>query len=268
MTKLRAVLLLVVASGLGVFIAVKGQAAPPGDKAPAASPSKKGIDPEADRLLHQMSDYLAGLKSFTVRSTAADEVVMKGGQKIQVLSASDVSVERPNRMRSEQIGAKNGMAFYYDGKQMTLSCKANDTYASAPAPATIDEAIDEARKKFHIEAPGADLLYADPYSILTEQVKSGKVIDKETVDGVTTNHLAFEGEDVDWQIWIRESTSPLPLRFVITSKKEKGAPQFIVQLTNWQPGAKMSADTFAFEAPQGMTRVQSLPKAAECAPGR
>jgi hypothetical protein len=225
-----------------------------------ASPAgSKKIDPQADQMLRRMTDYLASLPSFKVRSSATDEVVTTAGQKIQIESESDVSVARPNRLRSEQVGAKNGLAFWYDGRTMTLECKSNGTYATLPAPPTIDETIDKARKQFQIEAPGADLLYSRPYDILTEQVTGGKFMGRETVDGQPANHLAFRGEEVDWQIWIADSAQPLPVRFEITSKTVKGSPEFSVRLTNWQPQARIPASTFEFQPPAGTTKVASFP---------
>src|SRR5579863_5605560 len=166
-----------------------------------------------------MTDYLASLQSFTVQSSSLDEVVLKTGQKIQIANESLVSVKRPNRLRSEQVGAAgNGMAFWYDGKTMSLYCAASHTYGIAPAPPALDAMIDAARKRFQIEAPGADLLFSHPYEILTEQVTGGRMIGRETIDGVAANHLAFVGEDVDWQVWIQDGPRPLPLRFVITTK--------------------------------------------------
>lgn len=235
--------------------------------AAAAAPpqSRKSIDPKAEQTLRQMADFMAGLKSFKVQSSAIDEVVLTSGQKIQLASESRVAVERPNRLLSEQLGSASGLAFYYDGKTMTLACKANNSYATAPAPTTLDATIDKARKQFQIEAPGADLLYSRPYEILTEQVTGGKFIGREIIDGVATNHLAFEGEEVDWQIWIQEGSQPLPLRFVIVSKTVKGQPEFAVQLTNWDTQANLDDSTFAFQPPAGAKPVQAL---ASCGPVR
>jgi len=226
----------------------------------------KGIDPDADRLLRGMTDYLAGLKSFQVDSTAIDEVVTKAGQKLQIASESQVSVQRPNRLRSEQVGARNGMGFFYDGKTMTLTCKANGTYATLPAPSTLDATIDKARKDFQIEAPGADLLFSRPYDILTEQVKSGQFIGRETMDGGPVNHLAFVGDEVDWQIWIKDGPEPLPVRFTITTKVTKGEPEFSVHLSQWKTSTAIPASTFQFQAPAGATRAQTFPRT--CAPGQ
>ena len=228
----------------------------------AAPPSAKAVDPEADRTLRQMTDYLAGLRSFKVQSSSIDEVVTKTGRKIQLAAESVVSVMRPNKLMSDQIGAEKGLEFWYDGKTMALYCKANNTYSRQPAPATIDETIDLTRKQYKIEAPGADLLFSHPYDILTEQVKTGMFIGKETVEGVAANHLAFEGDEVDWQIWIQDGSQPVPLRLVITTKSMKEQPQFTVQLSNWDTQAKLDESIFQFKPPPGATSVATFP--TEC----
>jgi hypothetical protein len=231
----------------------------------ASAPAKKAVDPEADRLLRQMTDYLASLQSFTVQNFAVDEKTLTTGEKIQVTSDSDIAVQRPNRLRSTQRGQGDGLGFWYDGKAMTVACKANNSYETVAAPANIDSAIDKMRETFKIDAPGADLLYSRPYEILTEQVVGGRVVGRETVQGVPANHLAFEGEDVDFQIWIKDGSDPLPLRFVITTKTVKERPQFTVQLSNWNVQPKLSDPEFAFPAPEGARSVKSI--AGSCLPG-
>jgi hypothetical protein len=233
---------------------------------PAPPQREKGVSPDADGMLRRMTDYLASLQSFTVQSSSVDEVVLKTGQKIQFANDSLVSVKRPNRLRSEQVGSVNGMAFWYDGKTMSLYCRATNTYGTAPAPPTLDATIDAARKQFQIEAPGADLLFSHPYEILTEQVTGGQVIGRETIDGVAANHLAFVGEDVDWQVWIQDGPRPLPLRFVIVTKTMKEQPEFTVRLSHWEPQATLADGAFAFQPPPGSKRVDSLPTTCAASP--
>ncbi|HMF43918.1 MAG TPA: DUF2092 domain-containing protein [Polyangia bacterium] len=228
--------------------------------------ARKGIDPDADRILRQMTDYLAGLQSFQVDSAALDEVVTKAGQKVQLASESQVSVQRPNRLRSEQVGTRNGMGFWYDGKTMTLACKANGTYGTLPAPATLDATIDKARKDFQIDAPGADLIFSRPYAVLTEQITGGQFIGRETMDGGPVNHIALVGDEVDLQLWIKDGPEPLPVRYSITTKVTKGEPEFSVHLTQWKTNPTIPASTFQFKAPAGATRAQSFPRT--CSPGQ
>lgn len=267
MTKLRRAFPLVAIPALVALPAVVRPAESPSDAAApsAEKPEKaeKAIDPAAEKLLRAMTDYLSGLRTFAVRSASVDEVVLKSGEKLQLLGDSRVSVARPNRLRSEQVGPGGGMAFWYDGHAMTLYCKATNTYGTVPAPPTLDATIDEARKKYEVEAPGADLLYSHPYEILTEQVTGGQFVGRETIDGVAANHLAFTGEEVDWQIWIQDGPTPLPLRYTITTKTMKEEPEFTAALSHWEPHAAIADATFAFKPPAGAKRVDSLPTSCQ-----
>jgi hypothetical protein len=148
---------------------------------------------------------------------------------------------------------------------MTLACGANDSYQTTPAPPTLDVAIEKTRKQFDIDAPGADLLYSRPYDILTEQVVSGRFIGRETIDGVQANHLAFQGEEVDVQVWIKDGPQPLPRRYVITTKDVRGHPEFAVQLSDWNTQPRLPSSTFEFRASAGAKRAQSI--AASCGGG-
>jgi hypothetical protein len=145
---------------------------------------------------------------------------------------------------------------------MTLACKESNTYETVEAAPTLDATIDKMRKDFKIDAPGADLLYSKPYEILMEQVVGGRFVGRETIDGVAANHLAFRGEQVDFQLWIEDGPRPVPLRFVITTKTVKGNPEFSVQLSNWNTQPKLSDALFAFHAPAGAKPDKSV--AAAC----
>jgi hypothetical protein len=255
-------------------VAVAADAAAQPSKAPAKGKqeqgaqqqkAERGVDPDAARLLKQMTDYLSGLDRFSVESASVDEVVTTAGQKIQVISDSRVAVARPNKIRSERAG-QNAAKFTDDGKSMSLLCVDGNTYATIPAPPTIDATIDKLRKDYGADAPGADLLYSHPYDILMEQVKQGQVIGNETLLGVSTHHLAFQGDDVDWQVWIKDGPEPLPVRYVITSKTVKAQPQFTVQMTQWAPHAKIDDASFAFTPPAGAKKLGDFPK--DCGKGK
>jgi hypothetical protein len=75
---------------------------------------------------------------------------------------------------------------------------------------------------------------------------------------VLCNHLAFRTETVDWQIWIKDGAEPLPMKYVITSKRIAMAPQYSVVLSNWNTKPVIAANRFQFVAPQGVKRLQGL----------
>ena len=83
-----------------------------------AQPS--GMQPEAEKLLRRMSDYLKGPQKFTVRTENTIEAVLTSGQKLQFASPAMASVWRPNRLRADRKGDVLNQEFFYDGKNLTL----------------------------------------------------------------------------------------------------------------------------------------------------
>ncbi|MES1210442.1 MAG: DUF2092 domain-containing protein, partial [Pseudomonadota bacterium] len=157
-----------------------------------------------------------------------------------------------------------GLGIWYDGAHMSVACKSSDTFQTLAAPPVLDAAIDQMRKQFDIDAPGADLLYTRPYDILMEQVVSGRFIGRETIAGLPVNHVAFRGEQIDWQMWIKDGPQPLPLRYVITTKDAPGHPAFAVEMSDWNTQPILPPATFEFQPPATSKPATSVAQA--CAP--
>src|SRR5262245_18928773 len=142
---------------------------------------KEKVDAKADELLRKMSSDLANAQTFQVDASHVHEVVTKAGDKIQVLAQARITVQRPDKLRSDRTGAIADLSMYYDGKNVSIFGKKTKLYATAKAPGTIDEMIDFARDELGLEAPGADLLYSDVYTGLMEDVISGTYLGTEPV---------------------------------------------------------------------------------------
>ena len=241
-----------VAIAIATASSARADAPAPGTGAP------RSVDPKADALLRSMSAQLARMKTFVVETNHSTEVVTKDGQKVELLGDSKVTVERPNKLRSERAGADRDVIMYYDGKTISLYGKRANLYATTAAPNTIDKAIDFARDRLDLEAPAADLLYADAYQALMDDVVSGTYVDKEQIGDRMCHHLAYRGNETDWQIWIEDGPRPLPCRFEITSKNEPGQPEFVVTINHWTVDPALPADTFVFNPPRGASRIDFM----------
>jgi hypothetical protein len=242
----RAVLLLV-----AVGAPALGQAAPP----PGPKAAQPAIDPQADQELRRMTNYLPMVDSFKMTATAVDEMVTTTGEKLQSVTKSQIAIKRPNRMRTDRVGPTADVTLRYDGRQFSVYGKRTGMYAIAPAPPTLDRAIDVARDRYRLDAPGADLLFSKPYEVLMDGVTSGMYVGLEPIDNMLCHHLAFRAKEVDWQIWIQDGPEPLPRRYVITSKTEPGSPQFAVDLDQWEPNAPLAEQLFEFTPPAGARRI-------------
>jgi hypothetical protein len=224
-----------------------------------------GIEPQAEKLLRRMSDYLASRQQFTAKAESTLEVVLTSGQKLQFGSPATASVWRPNRLRADRKGDIVNQEFYYDGKTLTLYNPKENLYAATAAPPTLDETLDFAREKLDVIAPGAEFLYGNAAERMLKETTSGFVVGPSVVAGVKCTHLAFRGPEVDWQIWIEDGDKPLPRKFILTSKKVAGEPQFTVLVRSWDLTPKLTNREFTFVPPKGAKKIEFLQLTADAA---
>ena len=213
------------------------------------------IEPRATDLFKKMSDYLGGTKAFSVRASFRQEVVLVTGQKLEYESWSQVSVRRPDRLRTSRHGVLENIEFYYDGKTATLFRKEANFYAVEPVPPTVDGMFDAMRARVDIDIPGSDLIYGDAYAGMMENVTDAMYVGLEDIGGSRAHHLAFRDSDVDWQVWIQDGEKPLPVKYVITTKWTTGAPALAVALTDWDLAPRLDDATFAFVPPPGALKI-------------
>jgi hypothetical protein len=183
------------------------------------------------------------------------EVVTRQGQKIQSIAESTVWVQRPNKLRADRMGPLGGATVYYDGSKLSVYGKRDNLYATTRAPDDLDGTLDFAREQLGLEAPGADLLYSNPYAVLMEDAVSGKYLGIEPVGNRMCHHLAYRGNQTDWQLWVEDGPRALPCRFVIVSKRATGQPEYTVATSDWTPAPGFSPETFTFSPPPDAGKI-------------
>jgi len=222
---------------------------------PANIPTARADEAQAKGLLKAMSDYLAAQKAISFNYDTNLELVSAQQQKVGLASSGTLILNRPDKLRATRTGGFSNIEMVFDGKTLTLIGKNANQYAQIEAPNTIDELVDVLRDKYHRPIPAADLLMADPYKELMPLVTDVKDLGSGVIHGVECDHLAFRTEEVDWQIWIAQGSRPYPCRYVITSKKVPGWPQYTLDITAWKSGADVASDSFKSDVPAGAKRL-------------
>ena len=128
-------------------------------------------------------------------------------------------------------------------------------YAQVEVPGTIDQLVDVLREKYHRPVPAADLLMSDPYKELMPLVTDSKDLGSGVIYGIECDHLAFRTKEVDWQIWIAQGARPYPCRYVITSTKVTGWPQYTLDIWAWKTGTEVASDSFNLVIPAGAKQL-------------
>ena len=211
---------------------------------------------QAKSLFKSMSDYLAAQKAISFAFDSTLEVVTDQQQKLGLASSGTLTLNRPDKLHATRTGGFANVEMVYDGKTLTMLGKNANVFAKAEEPGTIDQLVDILRDKYKRPVPAADLLMTDPYKELMPLVVEAKDLGSGVIRGVECDHLAFRTEEVDWQIWIAQGDRPYPCRYVITSPKVKGSPQYTIDVRDWKAGDEVASDGFSLTIPQGAKELK------------
>lgn len=226
--------------------------------ATTAGAQPAGIDPDATLLLRRSMEYLGGLQRFSVESDNSLEVILTSGQKLEFDTAAKTTVRRPDRLRAERMGERDRQVLYYDGTSLTVSLPATRHYATAPAPKSLDGALDFARENLNLVTPASDLLATNAYERLTQDLQSAFIVGPSVVAGERATQIAFRGPEVDFQVWVKDGAQPLPLKYVITTKTMSSMPAFSVTLRKWNLEPKVPDSLFKYTASADSQEIDML----------
>ena len=84
---------------------------------------------------------------------------------------SDVTLQRPDKLRVISPGDGPASEFYYDGKTMVAFMPAENLVAVAAAPPAIDAVLEAAYHSAAIYFPFADVMVADPYGDIAKSLE-------------------------------------------------------------------------------------------------
>jgi len=223
----------------------------------SVSAAARADEAQAKSLLKAMSDYLAAQRAISLDFDSTLEIVTKENQKVGLASSGSVTLDRPDKIRATRTGGFADVELIFDGKTLTLLGKHKNVYAQVETPGSIDHLVDELRDKYHRPLPAADLLMSNPYGELMPQVIDTKDLGSGVIRGVECDHLAFRTDEVDWQIWIAQGDRPYPCRYVITSSKVAGSPQYSIDVRNWKTGAEVASVAWTVAIPAGARELKA-----------
>lgn len=217
---------------------------------PAAAPP--ALEPAAWAAVEAMGAYLRTLKSFDVTAEGTTEEVLGTGQKLSFPGKLSYAVAVPDKLFLETVSDRAHRRFFYDGKTITIEVPRVKLYTDAPLPGTITTLFSAASAKYDIEFPLQDLfLFGTPEAV---RPTSGFVAGSATIGTTRATHYAFRQPGVDWQIWIADGPTPVPVKIVMTSTIDAARPQYAGVL-NWTVNPVHTADQFTFAKPAGTGRI-------------
>ena len=122
-----------------------------------------GLEPKAIEILKAASSRLAAARTMSFTAVVSYESPSRLGTPLVYTTKSEVTLQRPDKLRVITPGDGPASEFYYDGKKMMAFAPAENLVAVAEAPPTIDAALKAAYDSAAIYFPFTDVIVADPY---------------------------------------------------------------------------------------------------------
>ena len=251
---------LFLAASLPVFSADAQPASKAASK-PAKGPAKNVaasapvLEPKAIDILKAACARLAAARTMSFTAVASYESPSKLGPALIYTTKSEVTLQRPDKLRVITLGDGPASEFYYDGKAMMAFAPAENLVAVSDAPPTVDGALKKAFDSAAIYFPFTDVLVADPWIALADGMKLAFYIGQSNVvGGVKTDMIAFANDDVFMQIWIG-AEDKLPRMVRAQYRGDTLRLRHQVELSDWKLDATIPADVFASTKTASATRM-------------
>jgi len=230
-------------SGISYAAQQKVQKSPKAGKAAAPAAELK-LEPKAMDILKAACSRLASARSMSFTAVVTYENPSRLGPPLAYTTSSEVTLQRPDKLRVITAGDGPASEFYYDGKTMTAFAPAENLLAVADAPPTIDAALKAAYDAAAIYFPFTDLVVADPYKEIGEGLILAFYIGQSrVVGGVTTDMIAYANSDVFVQAWIGvEDRLPRMVRAIYRADPSRLRNQ--LEITSWRLDPAVPADAF------------------------
>ena len=241
---------LLLAASMGVVASASGQPAPAAAPAPAPQAGaplagEPALEPKAIDLLKASSSRLAAARSMAFTAMVSYENPSRLGPPLVYTTRSEVTLQRPDKLRVITPGDGPASEFYYDGKSVVAFAPAENLAAVAEAPPTIDAMLEAGYQYAAIYFPFTDVMVAHPYEDIAKGLELAFYIGQSRmVGGTTTDMVAYASHGVFVQLWIgAEDKLPRMARAVFRNDPLRLRHQ--VEFSSWKLGRAVPAGAFA-----------------------
>ncbi|HEY2050037.1 MAG TPA: DUF2092 domain-containing protein [Caulobacteraceae bacterium] len=228
-------------------------------QSPTVNPA---TDPKAVAILKASCTALSAAQTLSFTAVDTYQRAARNGQPLYYMVKSDVTLQRPNKLRVIKSGDGVPDEFYYDGKTVMAYVPSEDLVAVADAPATIDEMLTSAWDRAEIYFPFADVIVSNPCDVYDEGMKSAFYVGRSNVvGGVPTDVIAITLNHAQGEMWIGVDDH-LPRMIRTNYPNEPSHANYETDYSNWRLGAPVDASAFASDRAAAAKRIAFQPPSA------
>ena len=221
-------------------------------RAPIAQPP---IEQKAIDILKASSSRLASARTMKFTAVVFYESPSVPGVPLIYTTKSEVTLQRPDKLRVITPGDGPASEFYYNGKTVMAYSPAENLVAVAEAAPTIDAMLEQAYHYAATYFPFSDVIVSDPYKEIADGLTLAFYIGQSGVVGETlTDMVAYETHGAFVQIWIG-AEDKLPRMARAVYRNDPAQLRHGVMFSKWQMDSVIPADTFESQSAARAKRI-------------
>jgi hypothetical protein len=222
---------------------------------PPAPAISFAADQDAAELVRRSSVYLRSLPAFALDAEMAIDAFDEDDNVIREAHSLHYEFSAPNGLFVDWRSNGESRQLFFNGNTVSFFLPDSGAYVTLPEEGTAGYTLIAAAEQFGIVVP-----LPDPYLWTIDgdepdSIENVRMLGRETIDGVETDHIVLRQAEVDWEIWIDRGDNPLPRRILITSRDDPDQPQFAASL-RWNVAPRIARGRFTFLPPAGARRIE------------
>jgi hypothetical protein len=221
----------------------------------AACTSTPEAPPDADTVLHRMSDALSAAQRVSISARREADPDVRQGRDLPALTTINVQLARPDRIRVDLDGGADHRAMYSDGKTFTLQDVTKNIYSTVPLKSTLDDLDDQLDRVYGFVPPMFEFVTNNPYESIHARVNGvtslGEAADRA---GMRCYRVSATGELADAELWL-STTDFLPRQLIATFRNIASHPQIRLYFSSWNLKATFNDSELAFVAPPKAMKI-------------
>ena len=211
----------------------------------SAMPTVPELEPKAIELLKASSARLAAAHTLSFTAVETYESQSRQGHPLVFANNSEITVQRPDKLRVITLGDGPPSEFYYDGKTFTAFAPLENLIATADAPPTLDAALEAAYHLSGTYFPFTDLIVTDPYRDMAPDLKLAYYVGQSHIVGETTTDIVAYVEDgVFIEVWLG-AEDKLPRVIHAVYLDDPAQLRHNLLLSHWQLDPAVPANAFS-----------------------
>lgn len=235
-------------------------------------------DPMVGRVLMALGTTLQSARTFRCQVMFRINSEMEG-MKQEISASYTLAAERPNRLSLRFVKGMTGNTVVCDGKKIITYAVMLNRYEEKDAPGSFEQFSQGMGPMAGNILFVDNLLRDDIYAAIMDGVVKAAYVGRTKLDGQECDHLKFEQDQFDWELWVTTGPKPVVLQVVYDMAKSftaaggdpvpaRGMKMTVVnRFSDWVVDGDIQPGTFEFKPPAGAHKAESLFEGEDDLPG-